>query len=95
MNIVFGTDASIFPHGQNARQFAIMVQYGMTPWEAVRAGTIKAAELLGTNADVGSIKSGKFADLIAVRGDVLSDVSLLESVPFVMKGGTVIKTPGM
>lgn len=93
VNIVYGTDAAVYPHGQNARQFAIMVEYGMTPWEAIRAATIKAAELLGTDADVGAITPGRYADLIAVKGDLLEDVSVLESIPFVMKGGEIVKSP--
>lgn len=91
VNIVFGTDASIFPHGDNAKQFAIMVEYGMTPWEAIRSATINAAVLLGTDADVGSFDTGKYADLIAVPANPLEDVSALENVSFVMKGGVVIK----
>lgn len=93
VNIVFGTDAAVYPHGQNARQFAIMVQYGMTSWEALQAATIKASALLGTDANTGTLETGKYADIIAVEGDVLDDVSLLESIPFVMKGGAVIKAP--
>jgi imidazolonepropionase-like amidohydrolase len=88
--MVYGTDAGVFPHGQNARQFAVMVRYGMTPVEAIQAATRDAAEALG-RTDVGVIEAGRYADLIAVPGDPTREVTLLESVPFVMKGGAVVK----
>jgi len=91
INIVFGTDAGVYPHGRNAQQFAVMVEYGMTPMEAVQSATIKAAELLGTDASVGSVAVGKFADLIAVRGDPIENIRELENIPFVMKGGVIVK----
>lgn len=91
VNLVFGTDAGVYPHGRNARQFAVMVHHGMSPMEALGAATIRAARLLGTEADVGSLAAGKYADLVAVRGDPLADISLLEDIPFVMKGGVVYK----
>lgn len=88
--IVYGTDSGVYPHGDNAKQFAIMTRYGMSPVEAIRSATIHAAEALGRR-DVGTLEAGRFADLIAVPGDPTKDVSVLESVPFVMKGGIVEK----
>ena len=88
--MLFGTDAGIYPHGDNAKQFRWMVQYGMTPIEAIQSATVSAAEALG-RADVGSLEAGRLADLIAVPGDPTADVTLLEAVPFVMKGGDVVK----
>ena len=89
--MTFGTDAGVYPHGQNARQFAKMVEWGMTPIEAIRAATSSAAEALDRTADVGAIAPGRYADLIAVDGDPLSDVRALESVAVVVKGGQIIK----
>jgi imidazolonepropionase-like amidohydrolase len=88
--MLFGTDAGIYPHGDNAKQFRWMVQYGMTPVEAIRSATVSAAEALG-RTDVGSLEAGRFADLIAVKGDPTADITVLEAVPFVMKGGDVVK----
>jgi len=88
--LTFGTDAGVYPHGDNAKQFVYMVKYGLTPARAVRSATSDAAELLG-KPDVGRVKSGLFADMIAVAGDPLADVRALETVGFVMKGGTVVK----
>src|SRR5688572_11281502 len=90
VKMVYGTDAGIFPHGDNARQFAWMVKYGMTPVQAIQAATVNASEALG-RSDVGVLEAGRFADLIAVPGDPTSDVTVLEHVPFVMKGGEVVK----
>ena len=90
VRMVYGTDAGIYPHGDNGRQFAIMVRYGMTPAEAIQAATIHAATAM-RREDVGALEAGRFADLIAVPGDPTQDVSLLERVPFVMKGGEVVK----
>jgi imidazolonepropionase-like amidohydrolase len=90
----FGTDASVYPHGLNARQFAWQVKYGQTPIEAIRSATVSAADLIGRDPDIGSIAPGKRADLIAVAGDPLADVSVLEKVLFVMKDGVVYKGPG-
>ncbi len=89
VRIAFGSDAGVYPHGINARQFAYMVRYGMTPLQAIRAATVDAAELLGWPLDVGRIEEGAYADIIAVRGNPLDDVRLLEDVRFVMKGGEV------
>ena len=90
VKMVFGTDAGIYPHGDNARQFRWMVEYGMTPVEAIQAATVSAAEALGRK-DVGVLEAGRLADLIAVPGDPTVDVTVLEAVSFVMKGGDVMK----
>ncbi len=90
VRMVFGTDAGIFPHGDNGKQFAVMVRYGMTPAEAIQAATINAATAM-KREDVGALETGRFADLIAVPGDPTQDVTLLERVPFVMKGGEIVK----
>ena len=89
--IAFGTDAAVIPHGRNARLFRTYVSSGMTPWQALRTATVNAAELLGWQDRVGSIEVGKFADLIAVAGDPLADIALLEDVAFVMKDGVVYR----
>lgn len=91
VRIGFGTDAGIFPHGQNARQFAYMVKYGMTPLGAIRSATIDAAASLGRSQELGSIATGKFADLIAVPGDPLADVTRLEHVVGVIKLGQLVR----
>ena len=93
VKIAFGTDASVYPHGLNARQFAWQVKYGQTPMEAIRSATTSAADLIGRDPDIGAIAPGKRADLIAVAGDPLADVSVLEKVAFVMKDGVVYKSP--
>jgi imidazolonepropionase-like amidohydrolase len=85
--MAFGTDGGVYPHGDNAKQFPIMVEYGMKPVEAIRAATIDAAELLGWSDKVGVIEKGRFADIIAVDGDPLADVGALQKVRFVMKDG--------
>jgi imidazolonepropionase-like amidohydrolase len=92
--MAFGTDAGVYPHGDNARQFYYMVKYGMSPMQAIQAATINAAELLGWKNKIGSIKAGKFADIIAVSGDPLQDVTVLTKVGFVMKGGQLVKSAG-
>ena len=89
----FGTDEAVCPYGENAKQFAMMVQYGMTPMQAIQSATSAAADLLGRSSEVGSIKPGRYADVIAISGDPLTDVSLLEHVQFVMKDGKVYKAP--
>jgi imidazolonepropionase-like amidohydrolase len=91
VKVAFGTDAGIYPHGDNARQFAYMVKYGLTPARALRSATSDAAALLGRDGEVGRIAPGAYADIIAVGADPLQDVRALESVGFVMKGGQVIK----
>lgn len=88
---VFGTDAGIFPHGQNARQFAVMVRYGATPLQAIQAATLNAGQALGQAGDVGQVAPGRYGDIIGVRGDPLADVTVLEAPVFVMKGGEVVK----
>jgi imidazolonepropionase-like amidohydrolase len=78
-------------HGRNADEFELMVQFGMTPMEAIRAATVNAADLLGLSAKVGTLEAGKSADLIAVNADPLQDITELKRVRFVMMGGTVAK----
>jgi imidazolonepropionase-like amidohydrolase len=94
VRIAYGTDSGIYPHGFNARQMSYMVRHGMTPMQAIQSATLVAAELMGWQDRVGSIAPGKLADLIAVEGDALDDVSLLETVALVMKGGAVVKRDG-
>ena len=89
--VVFGTDAAIYPHGDNANQFSRMVEFGMSPLQAIRAATSLAAEVLGKTGELGCVSAGCAADLIAVSGDPLSDVSVLEEVDFVMKEGVIYK----
>src|SRR5271168_1093694 len=91
VKLSFGTDAGVCAYGTSAKQFAFMVKYGMTPMQAIQSATTSAADLLGHSDVVGSIKPGKFADVIAVSGDPLKDVSVLEHVQFVMKDGKVYK----
>jgi imidazolonepropionase-like amidohydrolase len=90
--MAFGTDAAVYPHGDNARQFAKMVEWGMQPIDALRAATLNAAELMGWQDKIGELSPGHYADLIAVSGDPLEDVRVLEHVAFVMKGGVVVKS---
>ena len=91
VKMLFGTDAGVYPHGGNARQFAKMVEWGMTPMEAIQAATRNAAEALDQTANVGAIAPGRYADLIAVDGDPLADIRTLETIAIVMKGGTIVK----
>jgi len=91
VKIAFGTDAGVSKHGRNAEEFELMVKHGMTPMQALEAATVNAADLLGLSADVGTLEPGKRADLIAVDGDPLADVTVLKRVPFVMKDGAVFK----
>lgn len=89
--IAFGTDAGVYPHGDNAKQFAKMVEWGMKPLDAIQAATINAADLIGLSGKAGSLESGHYADIVAVDGNPLETVSVLEKVKFVMKGGTVAR----
>ena len=91
--IAFATDAGVFPHGDNAREFKIRVGLGQTPMAAIEGATRIAAEAMGWGDRVGTLQPGRYADLIAVAKDPLADISELERVQFVMKGGTVYKTP--
>jgi imidazolonepropionase-like amidohydrolase len=93
VKMIFGTDAGVYPHGDNANQFAKMVQWGMTPLQAIQAATLNASQALARN-DVGVIETGRYGDMIAVRGDPLQNVSLLEHVDAVIKGGQRVKGPG-
>ena len=94
VKIALGTDAGVMRHGTNAREFGLMVRYGMTPMQAIVAGTSNGATLLGMERDVGTVVVGKFADLVAVRGDPIQNIGALEHVDFVMKGGAVFKRDG-
>jgi imidazolonepropionase-like amidohydrolase len=91
VKIAYGTDAGVYPHGGNGKQFVHMVRWGQTPMEAIKAATSTAADLLGWSDRVGTIAPGRFADIIAVEGDPLKDISEMERVKFVMKGGVVYK----
>ena len=90
VNIGFATDAGVYPHGLNARQFAYMVEYGMTPMQAIQAATGRASEEMG-RADVGAIVPGRYADMIAVKADPLKDIRSLEKIDHVMKGGALVR----
>ncbi|SNS46197.1 metal-dependent hydrolase family protein [Sphingopyxis indica] len=86
----YGTDAGVYPHGLNARQFANMVKYGMTPMQAIQAATGRAAEEMGRD-DVGAIVPGRYADMVAVKADPLADITVLETIDHVMKGGAIVR----
>lgn len=92
VNMVFGTDAAIYPHGDNAKQFSRMVEFGMTELQAIQSATINSAKLLKMHNKLGQIKTGYAADIIAVEGNPLKNISTLEQIPFVMKAGIVYKT---
>jgi len=94
VNIAFGTDAGVFPHGQNADEFRLLVEAGMTPMQAIQSASLHAARLLGQEKDLGTLEPGKFADVVAVRGDPLKDINILKQVDFVMKGGVIYKRDG-
>jgi imidazolonepropionase-like amidohydrolase len=91
VKVAFGTDAGVYRHGQNAKEFQYMTEAGMPPLEAIRAATLNAAELLGQTINLGSLEAGKFADLVAVEGDPLQDITTLQRIRFVMKQGVVYK----
>lgn len=91
VKVALGTDAAVYPHGMNAHEFAVMVKLGLTPLQSIQAGTINAADLLGWSGKVGTLEPGAWADIVAVDGDPLKDVTTLERVKFVMKGGDVVK----
>lgn len=93
VEVAYGTDAGVYPHGMNAAQLPYMVRHGMSPARALRSATLDAARLLGREEELGSLSPGKYADIIAVRGDPLADISALEDVAFVMKGGRVHRAP--
>jgi imidazolonepropionase-like amidohydrolase len=96
VKIAFGTDTfGMSAHGENAQEFAIMVDAGMPPAEAIWAATHNAADLIGDSTDIGSVQPGRYADLVGVAGDPLADISTLERVQFVMKGGKVFKSGGV
>ena len=91
VKVAFGTDAAVYPHGLNAHEFAVYVQLGMTPLQAIQTATVNAADLLGWSDRIGSLDTGKFADMVAVNGDPTKDVTLLQNPVWVMKGGVVYK----
>lgn len=91
VKMVYGTDTGVYPHGDNAKQFAWMVRYGLTPMQAIQSATLTAAKALGKEKDIGALAVGRYGDLIAVTGDPLADIRALETVSFVMKGGEVVK----
>ena len=91
VKVAYGTDAGVYPHGWNGKQFAFMVRYGLTPMQAIQSATQSAADLLGWSESVGTLTPGRYADIVAVEGDPLKDITELERVTFVMKGGVVYK----
>lgn len=91
VKIAFGTDAGVYPHGDNAKQFTKMVEWGQTPMQALQAATVRSAELLGRSGEVGSLKAGLYADVVAVPGNPLENIAIMEKVAFVMKGGKIEK----
>jgi imidazolonepropionase-like amidohydrolase len=91
VKVALGTDAAVYPHGLNGHEFGVMVKLGLTPLQAIQAGTVNAADLLGWSGKVGTLEAGAWGDIVAVDGDPLKDVTTLERVKFVMKGGEVVK----
>lgn len=94
IRLTFGTDAGIYPHGDNAKQFAVLTEWGMSPLQAIQAATVRGAELLGAEKELGTLAVGAHADLVAVTGDPLADVRALERMGFVMKAGKIYVGPG-
>jgi imidazolonepropionase-like amidohydrolase len=90
VKMTFGTDAGVYPHGDNAKQFKYMVRFGMTPMQAIQAATVNAAALLNWSKDVGTLTPGHYADMVAVEGNPLKDITVLEHVKAVIKGGEVV-----
>jgi len=91
ISLAMGSDVGPFPHGTQAREFVLMVKYGLTPLQSLQAGTVNAAKLLGWDGQIGVLKAGYRADVIAVAGDPLEDISALQHVVFVMKGGVIYR----
>jgi imidazolonepropionase-like amidohydrolase len=91
VKLAYGTDAGVYPHGWNGKQFAKEVEWGLTPMQAIQTATVNAADLLGWSDKIGELTPGHFADIVAVAGDPLKDIKELERVRFVMKGGVVYK----
>jgi imidazolonepropionase-like amidohydrolase len=91
--MVVGSDVGPFPHGTQAREYVLMVKYGMKPLDVLQAGLLNGAKLLGWQNEIGSLKPGYFADIIAVPGNPLDDISILTRVGFVMKGGMIYRKP--
>lgn len=91
VKLAYGTDSGVYPHGQNAKQFAYMVRYGMTPMQAIQSATIRAAELLGIEKMLGAIAAGRFADLVAVKENPLANITALEDIALVMKDGKIVR----
>ncbi len=91
VKIAFGTDQGVAPHGENAKEFIYMVEAGMPAMKAIQSATLEGAKLLGVEQDLGTVETGKFADLVAVPGDPLADIKLMTQVSFVMKAGKVYK----
>jgi imidazolonepropionase-like amidohydrolase len=95
VKVALGTDAAVYPHGLNAHELEVYVdQFGMSPLAAIQTGTLNAADLMGWTDKVGAIEPGKWADIIAVKGDPILDVRLLQHVSFVMKSGVIYKNAG-
>jgi len=94
VKIAFGTDAGTFTHGTNAKEFDLMVGFGMPPMDAIRSATVMTAELFGISADAGALEPGKLADVLAVRGNPLENIAVLHQIDFVMKSGRVAKQDG-
>jgi imidazolonepropionase-like amidohydrolase len=91
VKIAFGTDQGVAPHGDNALEFVYMVEAGMPPMAAIKSATLEASKLIGVDKDLGTVETGKFADLVAVPGDLVADIKLVSKVSFVMKAGVIYK----